>query len=104
MTRGRGQNFRVVRERKMSDYSQKVSSSFNERMRLIRVRRKKERFRFWSEFRIIPRWLVVAVFLLFLLAEVIAYTVNTTPALRDGDMFPPELKEEPILASLALGG
>ena len=88
----------------MSDYSQKVSSSFNERMRLIRVRRKKEKLRFWDEFRIIPKWLVVAVFVLFLAAEVIAHIVNTHPSLNGGEMFPPDLKDEPVLASLALGG
>src|SRR3989442_1053240 len=33
----------------MSDYSQKVTSSFNERMRLIRLRRKKENLRFQDD-------------------------------------------------------
>jgi Double zinc ribbon len=88
----------------MSDYSQKVTSTFNERMRLIRVRRRKEKLRFWDEFRVIPRWLVVLVFVLFLVAEVIAYIVNTHASLNGGEMFPPELKDEPLLASLALGG
>ena len=88
----------------MSDYSQKVTSTFNERMRLIRVRRRKEKLRFWDEFRIIPGWLVVLVFVLFLVAEVIAYIVNTHASLNGGEMFPPELKDEPLLASLALGG
>jgi len=88
----------------MSDYSQKVTSSFNERMRLIRLRRKKEKLRFWDEFRIIPKWLVIVVFVKFLLAEVIAYIVNTHPSLNGGEMFPPELKDDPFLASLALGG
>jgi RNA polymerase subunit RPABC4/transcription elongation factor Spt4 len=88
----------------MADYSQKVTSSFNERMRLIRVRRRKEKLRFWDEFRIIPRWLVYTVFLLFVLAEVIAYLVNTNPAFNGGEMFPPDLKDNPLLASLALGG
>ena len=43
----------------MTDYPQKVSDSFNERLRLIRLRRKKENLRFWQEFRIIPRWSAV---------------------------------------------
>ena len=88
----------------MTDYPQRVSDSFNERMRLIRVRRKKERLRFWEEFQIIPRWLVYTVLVLFVLAEVIAYLVNTNTALNGGQMFPPELKDNPVLASLALGG
>jgi len=88
----------------MTDYPQRVSDSFNERMRLIRVRRRKERLKFWDEFRIIPRWLVVAVFVLFVAAEVIAYLVNTNTALNGGQVFPPELKDNLVLASLALGG
>ncbi len=87
----------------MSDYSQKVTSSFNERMRLIRLRKRKEKLRFWDEFRIIPRWLIVTVITLFLLAQVIAYMVNMAAA-RQGQIFPPELKDDPALAALALAG
>ncbi len=84
----------------MTDYQQKVSGSFNERMRLIRLRKKKEKLRFWDEFRIIPRWLIVLVILLFLAAQVIALLVNL---MVDKDqIFPPELQSEPALASLAL--
>src|SRR6266571_1669385 len=88
----------------MSDYSQKVTSSFNERMRLIRLRRKKENLRFWDEFRIIPRWLIVLVILLFLLAQGIALLVNLSAPQRGDQIFPPELKYDPVLASLALAG
>jgi len=88
----------------MTDYPQRVSDSFNERMRLIRVRRRKENLRFWDEFRIIPRWLVVTVIVLFLLAQVIAYLVNINAASFGGVMFPPELKDQPALAALALAG
>jgi hypothetical protein len=84
----------------MTDYQQKVSGSFNERMRLIRLRKKKEKLRFWDEFRIIPRWLIALVILLFLAAQVIALLVNL---MVDKDqIFPPELQSEPALASLAL--
>jgi len=84
----------------MTDYQQKVSGSFNERMRLIRLRKKKEKLRFWDEFRIIPRWLIVLVILLFLAVQVIALLVNL---MVDKDqIFPPELQSEPALASLAL--
>jgi hypothetical protein len=88
----------------MSDYQQKVSGSFNERMRLIRLRRKKENLRFWEEFRIIPKgviWIVVA---LFLIAEVIAFFVNRWNAVYNGGLFPYELQDTPALAYLALAG
>jgi ABC-type Fe3+ transport system permease subunit len=87
----------------MTDYPQRVSDSFSERMRLIRLRKRKEKLHFWEEFRIIPRWLVVLVIVLFLVAETIAYLVNMEAA-QHGQIFPPELKDDPVLASLALGG
>src|SRR5260370_30672673 len=95
------------RERKgMSDYSQRVTGSLNERMRLIRLRRKKENLRFWEEFRIIPRWLVVLVAVLYVTALVIAITVNLAASRNPygNDMFPPELRGDPVLASLSLAG
>ncbi len=86
----------------MTDYQQKVSDSFSERKRLIQLRKKKENLRFWDEFRIIPRWLIVLVILLFIAAQVIALLVNL---MVDKDqIFPPELQGEPVLASLALAG
>jgi hypothetical protein len=88
----------------MTDYSQRVSDSFNERMRLIRLRRKKENLRFWNEFRIIPRWLIVLVILLFLAAQVIAILANLDAAQHGGVIFPPELQHDPAMASLALAG
>ena len=90
----------------MTDYQQKVSDSFNERMRLIRLRRKKENLRFWDEFRIIPRWLMVLVALLYVTALVIAILVNLAARHNPygNDMFPPELRYSPALASLALAG
>src|SRR5207249_7637065 len=88
----------------MSDYQQRVTDSFNERKRLIRLRRRKENLRFWSEFGIIPRWLIVLVIVLFLAAQVIAFVVNTKVFAPNGQIFPPELKDDPALASLALAG
>jgi uncharacterized membrane protein len=86
----------------MTDYPQRVSDSFSERMRLIRLRKRKEKLRFWDEFRIIPRWLIVMVIVLFLAAQVIAYMVNMDAAQHGGEIFPPDLKNDPALASLAL--
>ncbi len=73
-------------------------------MRLIRLRRKKENLRFRDEFRIIPRWLIVLVIVLFLLAQGIALLVNLSAPQRGDQIFPPELKYDPVLASLALAG
>jgi hypothetical protein len=90
----------------MADYSQKVTSSFNERMRLNRVRRRKESLRFWDEFRIIPRWVIALVVVLFLIAQGIALLVNLTAPERGDQIFPPELSEHGhiVLASFALAG
>src|SRR5438034_2132335 len=90
----------------MSDYQQRVTDSFNERKRLIRLRRRKENLRFWQECGILPRWLVVLVALLYVIALVIATTVNLANAHNPNgnDMFPPELRDNPALASLALAG
>ncbi|PYU63958.1 MAG: hypothetical protein DMG49_27485 [Acidobacteria bacterium] len=88
----------------MSDYPQRVTDSFNERKRLIRLRRKKENLRFWEEFRIIPRWLMALVAILYVLALVIAITVNLAASRNGNDMFPPDLRDNPALASLALAG
>jgi len=90
----------------MSDYQQKVSASFNERKRLNRLRRRKENLRFWDEFRIIPRWLVVSVFVLFLIAQGIALFVNLQARNEPygNAMFPYQLRDKPAFASLALAG
>jgi hypothetical protein len=88
----------------MTDYQQKVSGSFNERMRLIRLRRKKENLRFWDEFRIVPRGLIWIVVALFLVAQGIAFSVNRWNLYHNGDIFAPELRDTPILSYLALAG
>ena len=90
----------------MADYSQKVTSTFNERMRLNRIRRRKEKLRFWDEFMIIPKWLLFLVALLYLLALGIAITVNLAQRYNTygNDMFPPELRDNPVMASFALAG
>ncbi len=88
----------------MTDYPQRVTDSFNERKRLIRLRRKKENLRFWQEFGIIPRWMITLVIVLFLLAQGIALLVNLSAPERGDQIFPPELKYDPVLASLALAG
>jgi hypothetical protein len=44
------------------------SEQFNERMRLIRFRMKRERFRFWDECRLVPRSMFVIMALLYMAA------------------------------------
>jgi hypothetical protein len=88
----------------MADYPQRVSDSWSERMRLIRFRRKKENLRFWQEFKIVPRWLVWTVLVLFLIAQGIALMVNLEGFRTGGEIFPPDLRSDPALASLALAG
>jgi hypothetical protein len=100
----------------MADYQNRVSQSFSERMRLNRLRRKREGSSFGEEFRIVPRRLVVTVVVLYLLALAIGTLVNlgysfviysspgqvvTQPTHQ---IWPYELRNNPVLASLALGG
>ncbi|MGB7282267.1 MAG: zinc ribbon domain-containing protein [Candidatus Acidiferrum sp.] len=89
----------------MSDYQQKVSGSFNERMRLIRLRRKKEKLRFWQEFRIVPKGLIWTMVALFLIAQAIAFFVNHWNFYHSpGDIFAPDVRDTPWLSYLALAG
>lgn len=83
-----------------------MSDSFNERMRLIRFRRKRERTRFRDELRIIPRWLVWACVTLWLIAVVVGCSVNFYNMQHNGDYFPPnpEMLGHPVVACLALAG
>jgi hypothetical protein len=90
----------------MSDYQQRVTGSFNERKRLMRLRRRKENLLFWEEFRIVPGWLKVLVAVLYVIALMIAISVNLAQAHNPNgnEMFPWELRDNPALASLALAG
>jgi hypothetical protein len=86
----------------MAEYPQRMSNSFSERMRLIRFRRKKEKLRFWQEFKIVPRWLIWTVVVLFLIAQGLALAVNLTGSAPSGEIWPD--KNHPALSSLALAG
>lgn len=89
----------------MTEYPQRVVDSWSERKRLIRFRRKREKsLKFWQEFKLVPRWLVGTVLVLYLIAVAIAVTVNLNPALNEGVMFPPELQGHPVAQSFALAG
>jgi len=87
------------------DESQGLKNSFNEKMRLIRFRRKKENLRFWNEFKLVPRWLYLTVLVLFALAQIIAQVALSYQLRHDPkSIFAPELSNQPVLASLALFG
>jgi hypothetical protein len=91
----------------MGSVEQNVTSGWNERMRMIRLRKRKENLTFWGEFKIIPRWLRWTVVVLYLIAQAIALFVNLDPlhVVHPGEaIFPPELSQWPALASLALAG
>ena len=90
----------------MSDYQQKIAESFSERKRLNQLRKRKENLRFWNELRIIPRGVFVLAGILYVLALAIALTVNKAQRYNPNgnDMFPPELRDNPVLAQLALSG
>src|SRR5215469_1706709 len=67
--------------------AQGLGDTWNERMRMIRLRRKKEAFRFREEFRIVPRWLKVLCIVLYLIAVVIGViVVHVDPDARPGDI------------------
>ena len=53
-----------------------MTDTFNERLRLIRIRRKRESTRFRDELRIIPRWLVWTCLALYIIALIIGMLVN----------------------------
>jgi hypothetical protein len=88
----------------MIDDPQGLKSSFNERMRLIRFRRKKERLRFWQEFKLVPRWLIWTVVVLFLIAQIIGQTVLHIQLVNHQEVFGPELDSDLGAAGAALFG
>jgi hypothetical protein len=83
-----------------SGTSQSIADSWNERLRMIRLRRKKEGFRFREEFRIVPRWLKILCILLYLLAIAITIVVvQVSPEARFAD-----LRDDPGAATVAAVG
>lgn len=80
-----------------------VSNAWNERMRLIRLRRKKEQWRFRDELKLIPKWLVATVTVLFLIAVIVAILANLSGVANNGAVWPTK-DTNPVLASLAMAG
>jgi len=79
-----------------------MSEAFDERMKLIRFRRKRERFIFREEIKVVPRWVVWTCVVLWLLAVALGTLINLSGV--NGQTFPPDLAGHPVFASLALGG
>lgn len=78
-----------------------MSDAFSERMRLIRFRRKTERPRFGQELKLVPKWLIWTLAFLYVLAVVLAITINLY---QDGgqSVQPWELRDNHLLASVAM--
>jgi len=81
--------------------TEQVGGAWNERMRLIRLRRKKEKSRFADEFRLVPRWLIALVAVLFIVAQFIAVFVNLRMLATGGDTWAPELRNDPVASTAA---
>src|SRR5258708_24226806 len=88
----------------MIEDPQGLKNSFNERMRLIRFRRKKENLRFWQEFKLVPRWLIWTIVVLFLIAQIIGQMVLHVQLANHQEVFGPELDNDPGAAGAALFG
>jgi Double zinc ribbon len=82
-----------------------MSDAWNEKMRMIRFRRKRERSSFREELRILPKWLIWTCVILSLLAVVIGLSVNLHNVKNGGPIFPDEsLRNDPLTSSAGLLG
>ena len=79
-----------------------ISNAWNERMRLIRLRRKNERWRFRDELKVIPKWIVVTLSVIFVIAQIFALLINLYGVANNGVIWP--YSDRPVLSSLALAG
>src|SRR5215467_4778280 len=70
----------------------------------IRVDQNSWSSRFWQEFRLVPRWLMWTMSLLFVASQINNFLVNRWAFGHGGEIFLPELKSTPWLVYLALAG
>jgi hypothetical protein len=88
----------------MIEDPQGIKDSFNEKMRLIRFRRKRENLRFWQEFKLVPRWLIWTMVVLFFIGQSIGQMVLHAQLAHHVEVFGPELDSDPGAAGAALFG
>jgi magnesium-transporting ATPase (P-type) len=82
-----------------------MSDAWNEKMRMIRFRRKRERSSFREELRILPKWLIWTCVILSFLAMVIGVAVNLHNIKNGGPIFPDEsLRNDAVTSSAGLLG
>lgn len=82
-----------------------MSDAFNERLRLIRFRRKRERSTFRNELRVIPKWLVWTCIVLYIVALIVGISINLYNFVTNGTIFPDDsFRSSPLLSCLALAG
>src|SRR5258707_14350699 len=82
-----------------------MSDAWNQRLRMIRFRRKRERSTFREELRILPKWLIWTCVGLYILALIIGVGVNVHNIQTNGPVFPDDsLRGEPGLSCLGLAG
>jgi len=80
-----------------------MSDAWNQRLRLIRFRRKRERSTFREELSILPKWLVWTCVGLYILALIIGTGVNLHNMNTSDPIFPDDsLRGQPILSCLGL--
>jgi RNA polymerase subunit RPABC4/transcription elongation factor Spt4 len=84
--------------------TEQVSGAWNERMRLTRLRRRKEKLRFIDEFRLVPRWLIAVVVVVFVVAQAVAVFVNLGLMASGGETWAPELRNDPVASTAGLMG
>jgi magnesium-transporting ATPase (P-type) len=78
-----------------------MSDAWNEKMRMIRFRRKRERSSFREELRILPKWLIWTCVILSFLAMVIGVAVNLHNIKNGGPIFPDESLRNDAVTSCA---
>jgi hypothetical protein len=88
----------------MIEDPQGLKGSFNEKMRLIRFRRKREKLRFWQEFKLVPPWVRWTVVVLFLIAQIIGQMVLHVQLAHHEHVFGADIDNDPGAAGAALFG
>ena len=81
-----------------------MSDSFNERLRLIRFRRKRERSTFREELRVVPKWIFWTCLVLCVLGLAIGLAINLHNFQTGGPVFPGDdsIPHDPLLSCLGL--